>query len=66
MELYQNWIPLWQCKPKYFLLFQGPIEVGNLMLGREGVLQLILALIESGNAIHTVWLQLLCHGFTVQ
>ena len=30
------------------------MEVGNAMLGRPGVMELILALADSGNAIHTV------------
>jgi len=35
-------------------ILQGPSEVGNNILGRPGMLELILALADSGNAIHTV------------
>lgn len=39
-------------------LLQGAYEVGGAVLGREGVLEMILAMADSGNAIHVVSLPL--------
>ena len=35
-------------------LLQGPLEVGNTILAREGVLEILLAMADSGDIIHTV------------
>ncbi len=35
-------------------LLQGPFDVGNRILGKEGVLEIILAMADSNDAIHTV------------
>ena len=35
-------------------LLQGPVEVGNAILAREGVLEILLAMADSGDIIHTV------------
>ena len=35
-------------------LLQGPFEEGNRVLGKEGVLEIILAMADSNDAIHTV------------
>ena len=35
-------------------LLQGPYEVGNNILAREGIVELMLAMADSGNAIYTV------------
>lgn len=35
-------------------LLQGPYEVGNSILAREGIVELMLAMADSGNAIYTV------------
>ena len=34
-------------------LLQGPYEVGNMVLTREGIVEMILTMANSGNAIHT-------------
>ncbi|KAK2185884.1 hypothetical protein NP493_219g00021 [Ridgeia piscesae] len=34
-------------------LLQGPLEVGNVILAREGVLEILLAMADSGDIIHT-------------
>ena len=33
---------------------QGPFEVGNAILGRPGILEMIIAMVDSGNVIHVV------------
>ena len=33
---------------------QGPIEVGNMILAREGVLEMLLTMANSSDFIHTV------------
>ena len=35
-------------------LLQGPFEIGNSILGRTGVLEMILAMADSDNAMHVV------------
>ena len=35
-------------------LLQGPYEVGNNILAREGVVEIMLAMADSGSAIYTV------------
>ena len=35
-------------------LLQGPYEVGSMVLSREGVLEMMLAMADSGDAIHAV------------
>ncbi len=35
-------------------LLQGPFDEGNRVLGKEGVLEIILAMADSNDAIHTV------------
>ena len=35
-------------------LLQGPLEVGNVILAREGVLEILLTMADSGDIIHTV------------
>lgn len=42
-------------------LLQGPNEVGNSILGKQGCLELIIALADSGNAVHIVGWQALLH-----
>ena len=35
-------------------LLQGPIEVGNMILAREGVVEILLAMTEGGDPVHVV------------
>ena len=37
-----------------FFTFKGPFEVGNAIIGKDGVMEVLLALANSGNATHTV------------
>ena len=41
-------------------LLQGPFDEGNRVLGKEGVLEIILAMADSNDAIHTVSTPCLC------
>ena len=36
------------------LFLQGPLDVGNFIIGKEGVLDLILALANGGDHVHAV------------
>ena len=40
-------------------LLQGPIEVGNMILAREGVIEILLAMTEGGDTIHVVCIPLI-------
>jgi len=61
----------WQCiciSPDcvvYFThtLFQGPFEIGNMILGFEGVTEVMLALAQSDRTLHQVQYPYLC--FTI-
>ena len=44
-------------------LLQGPYEVGNNILAREGVVEIMLAMADSGSAIYTVtWRTIFTHS----
>ena len=44
----------WSCDFLFVCVIKGPSHVGNSILAREGMLDMIIAMADSGSAVHVV------------